>query len=273
VVFAASRYQKGNAAYLNCPLNKEEYERFWSALVGAERFQRHPFEEGASFFESCLPVEELARRGPDTLRFGPLRPVGLYDPCSRGRPYAVVQLRPKDRAGHLYNMVGFQTGLRQAEQRRVFRLIPGLAAAHFVRYGAMHRNTFLNAPRTIFATLQARVRADLFFAGQITGVEGYVESAAAGLVAGLNAARLIQRRELVRFPKTIAIGALLAHLEGADPDCFQPMNVNFGLLESMPDAPRRRRDRNRALAERALGELQRFANIANLSLASTGRVW
>ena len=234
--------------------------------MGAERFQRHPFEEGASFFESCLPVEELARRGPDTLRFGPLRPVGLYDPCSRGRPYAVVQLRPKDRAGHLYNMVGFQTGLRQAEQRRVFRLIPGLAAAHFVRYGAMHRNTFLNAPRTIFATLQARVRADLFFAGQITGVEGYVESAAAGLVAGLI-------RPVNTAPGVGAVSEDHSHWRLAI--IWKGRSRLFSAHERQPpleyaSAPRRRRDRNCALAERALG-IARFANIA-IYLLLTGRV-
>src|SRR5690606_21985300 len=187
-VFRASRYEDGAGDYLNCPLTREEYERFREALLTAERAERHEFEADAPFFEGCVPVEELARRGPDVLRYGPLKPVGLKDPRTGREPYAVVQLRQDDAAATLYNMVGFQTSLRWGEQKRVFRMIPGLEEAVFVRYGVMHRNTFINSPRILRPTLQTRRRGDLFFAGQITGVEGYIESAATGILAGINAA-------------------------------------------------------------------------------------
>lgn len=261
-VFRSSRYGKGEAVYLNCPMTEEEYDRFWQALVRAERVPRKEFER-EKYFEGCMPVEVLAARGRDTLRYGPLKPVGLVDPRTGKRPYAVVQLRPENVEGTLYNMVGFQTGLKWSEQERVFRLIPGLERAEFVRYGVMHRNTFLNAPVLLSPTLECRKRPGLFFAGQITGVEGYVESAAAGLVAGINAARRARGAEPVAFPVETAHGALLHYIATADPRHFQPMNVSFGLFPPLPEPTRDRRARNLALARRALERLAEF-------LAATG---
>jgi methylenetetrahydrofolate--tRNA-(uracil-5-)-methyltransferase len=255
-VFRASRYGRGED-YLNCPMTEEEYEAFWQALVKAEVAERHDFER-EMVFEGCLPIEEMARRGRDTLRFGPLRPVGLVDPRTGRQPYAVVQLRQDNAAGTLYNLVGFQTGLKWGEQRRVFRLIPGLERAEFERYGVIHRNTFIKSPRILLPTLQTRRRPDLFFAGQITGVEGYVESAATGIVAGINASRLLQGLEPVVFPPETAVGALCRYITHADPDHFQPMNIAFGLL---PPPERRIRDKRRRklyLARRALAALDRF---------------
>jgi methylenetetrahydrofolate--tRNA-(uracil-5-)-methyltransferase len=261
-VFRSSRYGKGEAAYLNCPMTEEEYDRFWQALVRAERAPRKEFER-EKYFEGCMPVEVLAARGRDTLRYGPLKPVGLVDPRTGRRPFAVVQLRPENAPATLYNMVGFQTGLKWSEQDRVFRLIPGLERAEFVRYGVMHRNTFLNAPVLLSPTLECRKRPGLFFAGQITGVEGYVESAAAGLVAGINAARRARGAEPVAFPVETAHGALLHYIATADPRHFQPMSVSFGLFPALPEHIRDRRARNLALARRALERLAEF-------LAATG---
>jgi methylenetetrahydrofolate--tRNA-(uracil-5-)-methyltransferase len=261
-VFRSSRYGKGEAAYLNCPMTEEEYDRFWQALVRAARAPRKEFER-EEYFEGCMPVEVLAARGRDTLRYGPLKPVGLVDPRTGKRPFAVVQLRPENVAGTLYNMVGFQTGLKWSEQDRVFRLIPGLERAEFARYGVMHRNTFLNAPVLLSPTLECRKRPGLFFAGQITGVEGYVESAAAGLVAGINAARRARGAEPLAFPVETAHGALLHYIATADPRHFQPMNVSFGLFPPLPERIRDRRARNLALARRALERLAEF-------LAATG---
>lgn len=250
-VFWASRYEKGEAAYLNCPMTEEEYERFYAALVTAERAPLKAFEQEVHF-EGCMPVEAMAARGKETLLFGPLKPVGLVDPRTGKRPYAVVQLRQDNREGTLFNMVGFQTNLKWGEQQRVFRLIPGLENAEFVRYGVMHRNTYLNAPVLLAATLACKKRPGLFFAGQITGVEGYVESAAAGLIAGINAARLVQGREPVIFPPETAHGALTHYITTADPKNFQPMNVNYGLFPPLPEKIRDRKRRNLMLAERAL---------------------
>ncbi len=260
VAFRASRYGRGEAKdgdYINCPLTQEEYDRFVEALVTAERIPLRDFErEDPRFFEGCLPIEELARRGHEALAFGPLRPVGLVDPRTGRRPHAVVQLRQDNLAGTLYNLVGFQTNLRWGEQRRVFRMIPGLEEAEFVRYGQMHRNTFINAPLLLEPTMQFRRRPDLFFAGQITGVEGYVGNAATGWVAGFNAARLLRGKPPVALPRTTMIGALCHYVSHADPGTFQPMKANFGLLPPLPRRYRKKRERYRAYAERALADLQ-----------------
>ncbi len=254
-VFRSSRYDRGDPAYLNCPMSREEYERFWEALVAAERAPRHGFER-ETHFEGCLPVEVIAARGRETLLFGPLKPVGLVDPRTHARPHAVVQLRQDNREGTLYNLVGFQTNLKWGEQRRVFSMIPGLEQAEYVRYGVMHRNTYINAPVLLNPTLVLKNRPGLFIAGQLSGVEGYVESAAAGLVAGLNAARLSKGRELLVFPPETAHGALLNYIVTADPANFQPMNVNFGLFPPLPGKRLRRRpERNLAHAQRALERL------------------
>ncbi len=255
--FRASRYDKGEAAYINCPMTKEEYDAFWQALVTAETAETHAFEKEI-FFEGCMPVEVMAKRGPDTLLFGPLKPVGLTDPRTGERPHAVVQLRQDDAAGTLYNIVGFQTHLKWPEQRRVFGLIPGLEKAEFARYGVMHRNSFLNSPRLLLPTLQLRRDPSLFFAGQMTGVEGYVESAAAGLVAGINASRLLTGKAPVVFPEETAHGALCHYITHANPERFQPMNVSFGLMPPLVERVRDKKAKKQKLAVRALETLDRF---------------
>ncbi|HEY8552117.1 MAG TPA: FADH(2)-oxidizing methylenetetrahydrofolate--tRNA-(uracil(54)-C(5))-methyltransferase TrmFO [Thermaerobacter sp.] len=258
-LFRASRYGKGSGDdYLNSPMTREQYEAFWKALVEAERHVPHDFEQGL-FFEGCLPIEEMARRGPDTLRYGPLKPVGLIDPRTGKEPYAVVQLRRDNRYGTLYNLVGFQTSLKWGEQKRVFRMIPGLENAEFARYGVMHRNTFICSPKILKPTMQTRKRPDLFFAGQITGVEGYIESAATGIVAGINAARLVRGEEPVAFPPETAHGALTRYITEAHPDHFQPMNIAFGLLPPLERRVRDPRRRKLLMAERALKALEGFA--------------
>ncbi|HEY8347896.1 MAG TPA: methylenetetrahydrofolate--tRNA-(uracil(54)-C(5))-methyltransferase (FADH(2)-oxidizing) TrmFO [Symbiobacteriaceae bacterium] len=261
-VFRGSRYGKGEGEdYLNCPMTKEEYDAFYEALIHAETVvPHHPEDEQIRFFEGCLPVEEMARRGRDVLRYGPLKPVGLEDPRTGRRPYAVVQLRQDNAAGTLYNMVGFQTSLKWGEQLRVFRMIPGLERAEFARLGVIHRNTFIKSPKVLLPTLQTKARPNLFFAGQITGVEGYVESAAAGLVAGINAARLALGQAPVVFPRETAIGALLHYITHADPDHFQPMNIAFGLLPELTGVRiRDKRLRKRQLSLRAMDVLEAFA--------------
>jgi methylenetetrahydrofolate--tRNA-(uracil-5-)-methyltransferase len=230
-VFRSSRYGKGDSAYLNCPMSKEEYDIFWEALVKAEKAPRKEFEQEVHF-EGCMPVETLAARGIDTLRYGPLKPVGLTDPRTGKGSHAVVQLRQENNEGSMFNLVGFQTSLKWNEQQNVFRLIPGLEDAEFVRFGVMHRNTYINSPVLLEPTYQSKKRSGLFFAGQITGVEGYVESASSGLVAGINAARIAQGKEALVFPKDTAHGALAHYITSADPNRFQPMNVNFGLFPS-----------------------------------------
>ncbi|MBM3790099.1 MAG: methylenetetrahydrofolate--tRNA-(uracil(54)-C(5))-methyltransferase (FADH(2)-oxidizing) TrmFO [Acidobacteria bacterium] len=232
-LFAASRYGKGGEDYLNAPMNQPEYLRFYHALITAESVPLHEF-ENAMFFEGCLPVEELARRGVDTLRFGPMKPVGLIDPRTGRRPYAAVQLRQENIMCDSYNLVGFQNHLRFPEQRRVLRLIPGLENAEFLRFGQIHRNTYIRSPRLLRPTLQTRRREELLFAGQICGVEGYVECIATGLLAGINAARLARGRPAVVPPRTTACGSLLHYIAHADPDRFQPANINFGLLPAAP---------------------------------------
>ncbi|MHB1404754.1 MAG: methylenetetrahydrofolate--tRNA-(uracil(54)-C(5))-methyltransferase (FADH(2)-oxidizing) TrmFO [Desulfitobacteriaceae bacterium] len=255
--FWASRYDKGEADYLNCSLTKEEYERFYQELIEAEIAEVKGFEQG-KVFEGCMPVEVMAKRGPETLTFGPLKPVGLTDPHSGKRPYAVVQLRKENIEGTLFNLVGFQTHLKWAEQQRVFRLIPGLERAEFVRYGVMHRNTFLNAPKVLNADFSVKKRPNLFFAGQITGVEGYVESAASGLAAGLNAWCRLSGRETLVFPAETAIGGLARHIEGSPSQDFQPMNINFGLLPPLPERIRNKREKNLKISGRALRSLKEF---------------
>lgn len=271
-VFRASRYGDGDGDYLNCPMTRDEYERFWEALVGAERAERHDFEADTPYFEGCLPIEEMARRGPDVLRYGPLKPVGLKDPRTGREPYAVVQLRQDDAAATLYNLVGFQTSLRWGEQKRVFSMIPGLENAVFVRYGVMHRNTFIKSPRILRPTLQSRRRDDLFFAGQITGVEGYIESAATGILAGINAARLVRGEEPLELPPATAIGSLCRYITSANPDHFQPMNITFGLLPPPEERIRDKRERKLYLSRRALGELEGFIGQHLADAAGTAAV-
>ena len=240
--YKASRYGKGDADYINCPMNKEEYELFWNELVNAERTATKDFEK-AIFFEGCMPVEEMASRGIDTLRYGPLKPVGLEHPVTGEKPYAVVQLRQDNYAASLYNIVGFQTHLKWPEQKRVFGLIPGLDTAEFVRYGVMHRNTFINSPMVLSPTLQLKSNAKIFFAGQMTGVEGYIESASGGLIAGINAARLVEEKEPVVFPEDTAHGALCHYITQAESKKFQPMNVNFGLLPPLGERIRDKKEK------------------------------
>jgi len=252
-VFRASRYAKDDHDYINCPLSREEYYHFVEELKAAKTIPLREFERDAKFFEGCLPLEVLAQRGRETLAYGPLRPTGLVDPRTGRRPYAVVQLRQDDLAGTLYNMVGFQTNLRWGEQERVFRLIPGLEKAEFVRYGQMHRNTFINSPALLEPTMMFRDEPGMFFAGQITGTEGYVAAAAGGLIAGLNAARLVQGETLLVFPATTMLGALSHYISRAGEGDFQPMKPNFGLLP--PLKVRGKRTRYRAYAQRALRDL------------------
>ncbi|NPV28193.1 MAG: methylenetetrahydrofolate--tRNA-(uracil(54)-C(5))-methyltransferase (FADH(2)-oxidizing) TrmFO [Firmicutes bacterium] len=255
-LFPASRYGKGEGVYLNAPMTEEEYDRFWRALVAAEVHEPKAFEKNC-FFEGCLPIEVMARRGRDTLRFGPLKPAGLIDPRTGQKPFAVVQLRQDNRAGTLYNLVGFQTQLKLREQKRVFRLIPGLEKAEFVRYGVMHRNTFINSPRLLQPTLQMRSHLDIFCAGQLTGVEGYVESAASGFIAGVNSARLAQSKEPLTPPPESAHGALCWYVATSTSPNFQPMNINFGIF---PPLPKRipRRARTHVLVQRALSAWTKF---------------
>ncbi|MBV9420598.1 MAG: methylenetetrahydrofolate--tRNA-(uracil(54)-C(5))-methyltransferase (FADH(2)-oxidizing) TrmFO [Alphaproteobacteria bacterium] len=251
-----SRYDKGDGAdYINCPLNKDEYEAFIAALLAGEKTDFKEWEKSTPYFEGCLPIEVMASRGAETLRFGPMKPVGLHDPRKSERPYAVVQLRQDNALGTLWNMVGFQTKLKHGEQTRIFRMIPGLQNATFARLGGLHRNTFINSPRLLDPSLRLKVRPDLRFAGQVTGVEGYVESAAIGLLAGRFASAELQGRALITPPPTTAFGALLGHITGgADARTFQPMNVNFGLFPEPPPKTRGK-DRKRAQSHRALADL------------------
>jgi methylenetetrahydrofolate--tRNA-(uracil-5-)-methyltransferase len=255
--FWASRYDKGEADYLNCPMTREEYDLFYTALVQAETAEVQGFDQG-NVFEGCLPVEVMAKRGLQTLTFGPLKPVGLQDPRTGTKSYAVVQLRKENQAGTLFNLVGFQTHLKWGEQKRVFSLIPGLENAEFVRYGVMHRNTFLNAPKVLKADFSLKLKPEFFFAGQMTGVEGYIESAASGLLAGLNAWRRLSQMTSLIFPSVTALGGLARHLEGSPSENFQPMNINFGLLPPLTMRIRNKRERNARISERALESLSEF---------------
>ena len=244
----------GEGDYLNCPLSREEYERFYDALVHAESATVHDFDR-EKFFEGCLPIEVMAHRGVDTLRFGPMKPVGLTDPRTGREPYAAVQLRQDNLAGDHFNLVGFQTQIKWGDQARVLRLIPGLEQAEFVRFGMVHRNTYVNGPDVLAETWQVRARPSLFFAGQMSGVEGYVESAASGLLAGLNAAALASGRPTSAAPRTTAIGALAYYASHANPAHYEPSNVTFGILPPLSSTPRGRTERKLALSERALADL------------------
>jgi methylenetetrahydrofolate--tRNA-(uracil-5-)-methyltransferase len=265
IAFRASRYEQGEGAgdYLNCPMTQAEYDRFVAELVSAKTIALRDFErEDPHFFEACLPIEVLGQRGPRSLAFGPLKPVGLVDPHTGERPCAVVQLRQDNQAGTLYNLVGFQTNLTWKEQERIFRLIPGLERAEFARFGQMHRNTYINSPTLLWPTMQFRQREDLFFAGQITGTEGYVGSVGSGFVAGLNAAHQATDRSPVSFPPTTMLGALCSYICNADAERFQPMKANFGLLPPLHPPVRKKRERYAAYARRALLDLERFARSA-----------
>lgn len=256
-VYIKSRYDKGEAAYINCPMTEEQFERFYDALISAETVPLKEFEKEI-YFEGCMPIEVMARRGKKTLLFGPMKPVGLEDPRTGKRPFAVVQLRQDDAAGTLYNIVGFQTHLKWGAQKEVIRLIPGLEQAEIVRYGVMHRNTFINSPELLKPTYQYKEREDLFFAGQMTGVEGYVESAASGLVAGINAAHYVLGKELVVFPQETAIGSMAHYITSANPKHFQPMNANFGLFAPLDEPIKDKKKKNERYAERALETIQNF---------------
>lgn len=245
----------GEGDYLNCPLTREEYDRFYDALASAESATVHDFDK-ETFFEGCLPIEVMAHRGRDTLRFGPMKPVGLVDPRTGREPYAAVQLRQDNLAGDHFSLVGFQTQIKWGEQARVLRLIPGLEQAEFVRFGMVHRNTYVNGPDVLDATWQVRRRPTLFFAGQMSGVEGYVESAASGLVAGLNAAAMAKGEELSTPPRTTAIGALAYYVSHADPKHYAPSNVTFGIMPPLPNAPRGKLEKKLAIAHRALADLE-----------------
>ncbi len=252
--FFASRYGKGGEDYLNCPLTEEEYDMFYRAIVDAERVPLRPFED-PKFFSGCMPIEEIADLGKASLLYGPMKPVGLRDPVTGNRPYAVVQLRRETKEGTLWNMVGFQTRLKWPEQKRVFRLVPALRNAEFARFGSVHRNTYINSP--VFLSMSMALKGDrgLFFAGQLTGVEGYMESAATGMLAGLNAARYVKGDPPVVPPATTMMGALVRYVVSCDPAAFQPMNANFGLLPPLTKPPKGKRDRRLAYSERALKDM------------------
>jgi methylenetetrahydrofolate--tRNA-(uracil-5-)-methyltransferase len=258
-VYVKSRYDKGEAAYINCPMTEEEFDRFYDALISAEVVPLKEFEKEI-YFEGCMPFEVMAERGKKTLLFGPMKPVGLEDPKTGKIPFAVVQLRQDDAAGTLYNIVGFQTHLKWGPQKEVLKLIPGLENVEIVRYGVMHRNTFINSPRVLKPTYQLKTNDQLFFAGQMTGVEGYVESAGSGLLAGINAAKLALGEELLVFPEETALGSMARYITEADPRNFQPMNVNFGLFPDLPRRYKLKEKRGEKQAERALGTIRNFMN-------------
>jgi len=268
IPFTASRYDRETmegateeGSYLNCPMDREEYEAFIAALTTADQFHGHEFDE-VPYFEGCMPVEVAAKRGSDTLRFGPLKPVGLTDPRTGRRPWAVVQLRREDRNGNMWNVVGFQTRLRIPEQQRVLRMIPGLAEAEFLRYGSIHRNSYLNSPAALTAHLSARDDQTVLFAGQITGVEGYTESSATGLIAGINLSRMLNGADPVVPPESTMLGALYRYLREADPKHFQPMNANFGLLDDLPEKIRDKKKKREMFAERALAAMSEWVEAA-----------
>ncbi len=255
--FTASRYERGGEDdYINCPMNKEEYEAFYEALINAEGASLHSFDKRKDFYEGCMPIEVLASRGMDTMRFGPMKPVGLRDPRTGHRPWAVLQLRKENSKGTLYNLVGFQTNLKFPEQKRVFSMIPALENADFVRYGVMHRNTFIDSPRLLNGDFSFKNRKNLFFAGQITGVEGYMESAASGIMAGINMARTLQGKKTVILPETTMIGALSHYISDSSVTNFQPMGANFGVLPPIEPKIRDKKERYSALAQRGIADLE-----------------
>ncbi|MFZ5352093.1 MAG: methylenetetrahydrofolate--tRNA-(uracil(54)-C(5))-methyltransferase (FADH(2)-oxidizing) TrmFO [Bacillota bacterium] len=253
--FKASRYDKGESDYVNCPMTKDEYDSFYNELTAAEVVPLKRFEKEI-VFEGCMPVETMAKRGSQTLLFGPLKPVGLIDPHTGRQPYAVVQLRQDNKEGTLYNIVGFQTHLKWGEQKRVFSMIPGLENAEFVRYGVMHRNTFINSPKLLLPTLQMKKHPKVMFAGQITGVEGYIESASSGMIAGINMYKILTGQEPVIFPAVTAHGALCSYITDDTSKHFQPMNVNFGIFPNLEVRTKKKQDRNKAYADRALSKLE-----------------
>ncbi len=264
--FFASRYGRGEADYINCPMNKEEYLRFYNELINAESAELKEFDkehfskDNFKVYEGCMPIEVLAKRGEDTMRFGPLKPVGLTDPRTDRRPYAVVQLRAENAAGTMYNIVGFQTNLKFPEQKRVFSLITGLENADFLRYGVMHRNTFINSPKLLTEFFNLRERPELFFAGQMTGVEGYIESAASGIFAGLNMARMIEGRPLRPLPDTTMLGALSKYISDSAVENFQPMGCNMGVLPELPERIKNKQEKYQVLADRGLAALDEYIN-------------
>ncbi|MEX2110984.1 MAG: methylenetetrahydrofolate--tRNA-(uracil(54)-C(5))-methyltransferase (FADH(2)-oxidizing) TrmFO, partial [Gemmatimonadaceae bacterium] len=276
IVFRGSRYGKEtmegadeDGAYLNCPMTRQQYDGFLDALITADQYHGHEFDE-VPYFEGCMPVEVMAKRGRDTLRFGPLKPVGLRDPRTGRDAHAVVQLRQEDRAGRMWNVVGFQTRLRIPEQQRVLRMIPGLENAEFLRYGSIHRNSYLNSPAALSPHLAARDDATLLFAGQITGVEGYTESSATGLLAGINLARILSGAEPVIPPPTTMLGALYRYMREADPRHFQPMNANFGLVDDLPQPVRDKQRKRLLFAERALADMKTWIDKNRLRPAAGG---
>ena len=264
--FFESRYGKGGGEdYLNCPMNKEEYEVFYHALISAERAPVHEFDVmNPKVYEGCMPIEVMAQRGIDTVRFGPMKPVGLRDPRTGHRPWAVLQLRKENREGSMYNLVGFQTNLKFGEQKRVFSLIPALKNAEFLRYGVMHRNTFLDSPRLLNADYSLKENKNIFFAGQITGVEGYMESASSGLIAGINAAKRALEEETIVLPQQTMIGALSRYISDDSVINFQPMGANFGVLPELRDRPRDKAQRGQAYADRAIHSLEEFKKEFNI---------
>ena len=276
VAFRASRYGKetmaeagDEGAYLNCPFTREQYEAFIDAIIAADQHHGHEFDE-VPYFEGCMPVEEMAKRGRDTLRFGPMKPVGLRDPRTGREAHAVLQLRMEDRAGQMWNLVGFQTRLRIPEQQRVFRAIPGLENADFLRYGSIHRNSYINSPAALSAHLSLRDDSTIMFAGQLTGVEGYTESTATGLLAGVNLSRLLRGDPAELPPPTTMLGALYRYLREADPKHFQPMNANFGLVDDLPDRVRDKRVKRERIAERALADMMRWRDERLAAPVSSG---
>jgi methylenetetrahydrofolate--tRNA-(uracil-5-)-methyltransferase len=258
--------EESEGAYLNAPMTRDQYEAFIDALTAADLATAHEFDK-VPYFEACMPAEEMAKRGRETLRFGPMKPVGLDDPRTGRRPYAVVQLRMEDRAGRMWNLVGFQTRLRYPEQQRVFRMIPGLENAEFLRFGSIHRNSYLNSPAALTPHLSLRDAPMTLFAGQITGVEGYTESSATGLLAGINLSRMLHDEAPLIPPPTTILGALYRYLREADPKHFQPMNANFGLVDDLPQTIRDKRLKREKIAERALDEMRKFAETLTSQLA------
>lgn len=263
IAFWASRYDKGEASYINCPMNKEQYEKFYNILINAPKIEKHDFEKGAKFFESCLPIEVLASRGEDTLRFGPMKPVGLIDKRTNEKNYAVVQLRQDNSAKTLFNLVGFQTNLKWGSQKELLQSIPGLENVSIVRYGVMHRNTFINSPTLLNPTLQTRSREDLFFAGQITGTEGYTESIASGLLAGINMAKYLNGEPLLELPKNTMLGALTHYITNPEHENFQPINSNWGIVPPVELPKKERKNKKlkgQLMSDRAISSLKAYLN-------------
>lgn len=261
--FYLNRYNKGSKDYINCPMDKKEYENFYNILINSPKIELKSFEKNAKFFEGCLPIEVIASRGTDTLRFGPLKPIGLIDERTGTKNYAVVQLRQDDKSANLYNLVGFQTNLKWGSQKELIQSIPGLENANIVRYGVMHRNTFINSPKTINSSLQARKNPNIFFAGQITGTEGYTESIASGLLAGINMSRYLKNQTLLTLPQETMLGALMAYISFENHTSFQPINSNWGILSPMETDKQTRKNKklkNEKLAQRALETFNRFLN-------------